>query len=193
MRLALLLALLAAVPAQAQRYDRSGFALGARVYGAGLSVESDGEDETNSGGGLDVRVGYGFNRTVSVFLNVGGARMQPEADAADTYTLGTADLGAQVNLLPSKAVNPYLRLALTGQTAVFDVPGTSEDLEARGGGITAGVGLQVALSRSAQLDFSLDATGGRFTELAFDGESTDNFDAIDSGIARLGVGLTFMP
>ncbi|HEX9951046.1 MAG TPA: outer membrane beta-barrel protein [Rubricoccaceae bacterium] len=192
MRVLLLLALTAAT-AHAQTPDREGFGLGARVYAAGLSVDSDGETETDTGGGLDVRVSYGFNRTVLAFFNLGGARLQPEDDGLDSYILATADLGAQFNILPSNALNPYLRVALTGQTASFDIPGESENLEARGGGLTAGVGLLYAANPKLSLDLSLDATGGQFSELAFDGESTDNFEAIDSGIARFGVGLVFMP
>ena len=178
-------------PARAQAPDREGFGVGARLYGASLSIDIDGYTESASGGGAELRVGYRFNPTVSVFLSAGGATLQPEGENLDAYRFGTADLGAQFNLLPSRALNPYLRAALTGQVAAFDIPGTSDNLEARGGGITLGGGLLYAVSPKLSLDLSLDATGGRFTELVFDGDTTSNFDEIDSGIGRLGFGLVF--
>ena len=197
MRFLLLLAL-SATAVHAQSPDRTGFALGARAFAAGLSNESDGETDTgvrltgtDAGVGLDVRASYGFNRTVSVFFNLGGAQMRPEDPEDVQFVLGVADLGVQFNVLPSSSLNPYLRVALTGQVASFNVAGTNATEDARGGGLTSGVGLLYSVTPQLALDLSLDATGGQFSELVFDGESTDDFEAIDTGIGRLGFGLVY--
>lgn len=55
--------------------------------------------------------------------------------------------------------------------------------------MTAG-GLRHSVSRRLSLDASLDATGGRFTEFAFDGAATDN---VDTGLARVGFGPVIQP
>lgn len=193
----LLLAALVAPEAQAQFYQAptEGFQFGGRLYAAGLGLEDDrGNDDTASGGGLGVRVGYGFSPTVTAFLALEGAQLSPdENDFGDEFALGTVDLGARFNLQPSASVNPYVQLALTGQVAAFDVPGTSETLDLRGGGITLGGGIVYFFSQDVGLDVGVDLTGGRFTEIEFDGEVTDNFDDIDSAIVRLGVGVIWTP
>ncbi len=191
LRLVALVAFLLPAAASAQA-GREGLSLSAHVYAAQLSVEVGGDESSDSGGGLGGEVAYGFTPRLAAFLALGGASMEPE-DGGDGYGLGTADLGLRFNLRPSSRLNPYLQAAVTGQVASFDVPGTSADLEARGGGLTIGGGLLYDLSPSVSFDVALDLTGGRFTELAFDGESTDNFDEIDSGIVRLGVGAVFKP
>lgn len=191
LRVLSLAALLVPAGASAQA-GRDGLSLSATVYAAQLSVDDGSDESSDSGGGIGVEVAYGFTPRLAAFLALGGAAMEPE-DGGEGYGLGTADLGLRFNLRPSSRLNPYLQAAVTGQVASFDVPGTSADLEARGGGLTLGGGLLYDLSPSVAFDVALDVTGGRFTELAFDGESTDNFDEIDSAIVRLGVGLVVKP
>ncbi|MEL6614329.1 MAG: outer membrane beta-barrel protein [Bacteroidota bacterium] len=194
---ALLTAALLAPEASAQYLSSptEGFQFGGRLYGAGLGIEDDrGNDDTASGGGLGVRVGYGFSRTVTAFLSLEGAQLTPdENEFGEEFALGTLDLGARFNLSPSAAVNPYAEVALTGQVAAFDVPGTSETLDLRGGGLTVGGGIVYFFSQDVGLDVGVDLTAGRFTEVEFDGEVTDNFEEIDSGIVRLGFGVVWNP
>ena len=172
-----------------------GFQLGGRLYAAGLGLDGgSGDDETSSGGGLGLRVGYGFSRIVTGFIALEGAGMEPdESQFGQEFGLGTVDLGVRFNLNPAAKLNPYAEVALTGQVASYDVTGTDENLDLRGGGLTLGGGLVYRFSRAVGLDVGLDLTGGQFTQLAFDGETTDNFEAIDSGIARLGVGVVWTP
>ena len=192
LRLSLLSALaLASLPASAQA-DRSGFWIGARLQSTGLSTDNGFDTTTEGGGGVALEAGYAFSRVAGVYLSVGGSAMQGE-DGGEDYTLGSAYLGGRFNLTPSKALNPYLLVGLTGQSAAFDVAGTSADLEVSGGGLYAGVGLDYALSPALSIDGRLTVGGGQFSEISFDGESTDNFDAIDFGVAHLGLGVTFRP
>ena len=175
--------------------DRTGISVGGRLYSAGVSIdlgEFGGDVTSEQGFGAELDLGYGITRTVGVFFNVGGAAING-ADGGDDYGLGTADLGLRFNILPSSSFNPFVQVAATGQAAVFDVDGTSENLELRGGGLTLGLGALYRLSDSVDLDFGIDVTGGAFNEFVFDGESESGFDELPSGIARLGVGLVFRP
>jgi hypothetical protein len=194
MRLAVLVGLtfVLADPAVAQRLQSGFFTVGGRVYAASIAMAAGGPTTTESGGGLEAEVAYAFTKTVSVFLATGAAAIvADEGPGADTYGLGTADLGVKFSILPSSRLSPYVQAALTGQVAAFDVEGTSENLEFRGGGVTLGGGLLYSVSDRVVVDFSVDATGGRFTEVAFDGETPDDFEEIDTGIGRLGVGVVW--
>lgn len=192
--LVLLALCLAALPAAAQSPAGEGLTLGARAFGVGLGYDPVGPDDnvTDSGGGLGVQVGYGVSRSVTLFLTLEGAAMEPDG-GGDGYGLGVADLGARFHLTPSARLVPYLSAALTAQNAAFDVPNTDDDLNASGGGLTLGAGILYGLSRSVALDVGLQATGARFSRLEFAGNSTENFDDIEAAIVRLGIGIVARP
>lgn len=192
LRLFFLLVLVLSSRSTSAQIDRSGFWLGARLQSTGLSTDDGSGTASEGGGGIAVEGGYSFSRVAGIYLSLGGSSMQGE-DGGQDYTLGSAYLGGRFNLTPSKNLNPYLVVGLTGQSAAFDVPGTSSDLEVNGGGLFGGVGLDYAFSKSLSLDGRLTVGGGQFSQITFDGESTDDFDAIDFGVAHLGVGVTFRP
>lgn len=201
--LALLAALAAPLAAQPLPVNASaearteGFFISPRLYAASLTLED--ADETDGGGGLGLRLGYGFNKTVAVFVAFEGAGIDSgEEDIAgvdEDYGLGSFDLGAQFSLLPSNAVNPFLRVGLNGTAAVFDVARLDSDDDPRfsGGGLTLGGGAEFRLSDTLGLEAALDLTGGQFNEIEGFGFSTTNFDEIDFGTARLGLGLVWRP
>ena len=190
------LALFLAVPVSAQ--STTGFFVSPRVYAVGVSVDEN-TDESDGGGGLGLRLGYGFTKTVSVYAAFEGASVDSgEEDlfgVDEDYALGSLDLGAQFNLLPSSSVNPFLRVALNGTTARFDVDNvdSDDDPELRGGGLTLGAGAEFRLSRTLALEAALDVSGGAITEfeafdVTFEGDGDDPY-----GTGRLGVGLVWRP
>ena len=172
--------------------DRSGFALGVGLYVSGISIDTGATEANEVGIGLQADLSYGFTKTVAAFVNLSAASMSPE-DEGKNYALGVADLGARLHLYPSQTFNPYFQVALSGQAAVFEVAGRSENLEYRGGGVTLGVGAHYALTPMADLDFSLDLTGGEFNEIRFNGNSRDDFNPYTSAIARLGIAIVYRP
>ena len=197
MRFILMLALLLCVPVASAQAPTEGFFVGPRVLSAG--VATDGSDNADGGGGLGLRIGYGVTKTVTVFAALEGASIEPGDDGVfqnrEPYALGSFDLGAQFNLLPSSPVNPFLRVALNGTSARYNVEGlsTEDDPEVRGGGLTLGGGTDIRLSRTLALELALDVAGGTIQELEV-GNITIAGNGEDTyATARLGLGLVWRP
>jgi opacity protein-like surface antigen len=185
--LALLMSFLTAAPSSAQvipQYNTSGIQLGAYLTGIGASYE--GGDETDSGGGLTFRIGYGFSR-FSIFAAATGASM----DSGD-YTLAHFDVGGRV-LLADARLRPYLQAAFTGRAAEIDVLG--ENLQIRGAGPSVGGGLEYAFSRTAALDVGLHYTFGKYSEGRLNNGSWEDLGAegMKSSTARFDVGVIWRP
>lgn len=201
---ALALALCLTVPASAQR----GWSFTPSVYGTGIAVED--ADESDEGGGLGLRVGLGLSKTVSLYASTNVARVQSEGAVAgaardvpvanlgpldDEYTLVEGEFGAQFNLLPSGAVNPFFRAGLRGTTAVLDVSGADADDDPRfnGEGLTLGAGVEARLSRKLGVELALEGTGGLFDELQLEDIDFRNFEDVEFGSGRVSLGLVWRP
>ena len=194
MRVLSALALLAvlAAPASAQRSTTSGLFLQLAADGQALNFNEDDFDETDDGGGLALRAGYGVSRVVTLYLGVSGARVDGETNGVinDTYDWTAGELGARFHLLPSARLVPYLDVALRGVAATYD----EADLEFRGGGVAFGGGVAYYVSPSVALDAALRVGGGGFDEVQLGGLSADvDADDFGYGEGRFSVGLTFFP
>lgn len=207
-RLSLLLLVFAitAGPALAQR----GFSLSPHVYGTGLAVGDLDDAETEEGGGLGLRLGLGLSKTVTLYFNAEGARIDADGElyrAVDDlptpglgrldedYMVASGEIGAQFNLLPSNVVNPFLRTGLRGTSIILDERGTDteDDPQLRGGGVTLGGGIEARLSRKLAIEAALEVTGGAFNELETDDIVYRNFEDIEFGEGRVSVGLVWRP
>lgn len=183
--------LAASAHAQAQddfagsQYKTSGVQIGAYLNGTSATYEQG--DETDSGVGLTLRLGYGFGNRLSVFFAATGSSM----DSGD-YTLAHADFGARY-LFADARLRPYVQGAFSGRALRFDFAG--ETLEARGAAPTVGAGLEYGLGRSAALDVGLNYTFGNYNEGRLSGGSWEDLgeDRIESGSARVDVGVVWRP
>lgn len=156
----------------------------------GLSVDRD-NDDTDRGGGMGLRVGYGFTPTFSMYLGLTGARMEIREDRNDTYGLGVAELGTRLHFgRKLKSPTFYLDIALQGVVAQADEP----DISFSGGGLGIGGGLLVFVGQKLALDFGLRGSAGNFSEFRV-GNLTVNIDEEDVryGVGRLSVGITWFP
>lgn len=193
MRTALALVLLAAAaaPASAQSTTR-GLFLQVSADGQSLNFNEDDFRETDGGGGLALRAGYGLSRVVTLYAGVSGAQVDGETNGVinDTYDWTAGELGARLHLLPSARLIPYLDVALRGVAATYD----EADLEFRGGGIAFGGGLAYYVTPSVALDAALRLGGGGFDEVQGGALSLDvDPDDFGYGEGRLSVGLTVFP
>lgn len=192
--LASLLLLFIAAEAHAQRGSNTqGIYLNVHLNGTSISYDEDEfflQDDSHSGGGGGIEIGYGVTRLVTLYLGLNGSSISTDA-VEDAYTLAHVDLGAQFNFGAgrNRAV-PYADVALTARQATIGLVG--DDLEIRGGGITLGGGLRYYLSRVLALDGGLALTFGTFSEIER-GRVTIEIDDFSAVSARLAVGLSWYP
>lgn len=193
---AVALLLLAPAVLSAQQSTTRGFSVGAHLQGSGLAVE---QDDASTGGGLGVRVGYGFNRIITGFIQVDGSVIDIEAGGAvvGQWALAHADIGARFHFANSlRRWVPYLEASVGARTVGIDDAQLDGELFERvtfsGGAFTFGGGISTYLKPSLALDVSLKLTSGQFTEFDVGNAAIRNLD-IDARSTRFGVGLVWWP
>jgi hypothetical protein len=183
----------------AAQSDNSGLML--NLHLAGDAISSTGADaETESGGGLGVAIGYGFNDRIVLFLNIDAAAIEYDDDNVDapddSYDAVTGDLGVRMNFgNEGMKLRPYINAAFTGLAAVEEYDLAGEDVESTiaGGGLTIGGGLQYFFSPRLALDLGLQATQGAFTTVTIDDEDEDLDEGIAFTSSRVQLGVTWHP
>ena len=169
------------------RSSPTGLFLGAHLNGSALSVED--ADEVESGGGIGLLVGWGFNRSATIYLGMDGASMSASGED-DAYTLGHGDLGVRVRFGgQEKAALFYLDGAVSGRVARYDIAGSNLDFS--GSGITLGGGLEYFFSPAFALDVALKFTFGKFDEASYQGDS-ETID-VSATSTRFNVGVSWFP
>lgn len=180
----------------AQSSSTSGFMLNAHLSGTGISGTVD-ASELQSGGGIGLAVGYGFNERVTLFLNVDGAVLEyVEGDQADgddgKYNVSTADLGLRINFgSESRKLRPYLNTGFTGVVQSDEADGFESSVS--GGGLLLGAGLQYFFTPSLAFDGALNLTTGSFTTFEINDEEADLDEGVGFNHSRLQLGVTWHP
>jgi len=148
--------------------------------------------ETDSGGGLTLRAGWGVSPLVTLYAGVTGATIDGDTNGItdDAYSFGGGELGVRLNFRSGRSLIPYANVALRGVAATED----DLDLEFRGGGITLGGGVAYYVTPAIAIDAGLHFGGGRFNEVQV-GDLTADIDSDDFGYGegRLSFGLSFYP
>lgn len=174
------------------RAGAKGFSLGVGLNGSGIKSEDLSDDETDSGGGIQFGLGWGFTPKLMLFLDGAGASISSEDGS---WILAHADLGLRyVFASPSRAFAPYVEGALTGWSGSQDdvrfLGAQPNDLEISGGGASLGGGFYYYFSRLTALNVGLRWTSGEFTTVKFGNITVDGLDA-DATSTRFNVGLTW--
>lgn len=183
------------LPARAQESTTRGFALGAHLSAASLEVGD--QDRSNAGGG-GVFVGYGLNRTITVFLQLDGAQFDVQnTDVEGTWTMGHGDLGVRFHFANSlRSWVPYLQVALSGRAvSVADAVVNQQaetDVSFTGGALSLGGGLLVYLKQTFALDLQLAWSGGEFTDVTVGNVTVGGLN-IDAQSSRFNVGVAWWP
>lgn len=188
---------LSASPLRAQESTTRGFVLGAHLGGASLAVE--GSDRSNGGGG-GLFVGYGLNRSFTLFLQLDGSsvdvRNQPDVEGS--WSIGHADLGVRYHFANSlRSWVPYLQAAFTGRAVqVKDLPPGSvfqdSEIEFSGGAFTLGGGIMLYPSQTFAFDLGLLFSGGEFSDITV-GQTTQGGLDIDASSSRFNLGIVWWP
>lgn len=180
----------------AQGSTTRGLSLGAHLMVTSLEVENG---DRSGGGGFGLRVGYGFNRIVTGFVNLDGSRVEVEEGqgVGGEWDLAHAEVGARFHFANSlRRWVPFLEVSAGARTvSVADAQVNGQaagDLSFSGPAITFGGGLSAYLTRRVALDVSLKVTGGQFNKVDVGPVSVNNLD-IDASSARIGIGFTWWP
>lgn len=200
-----LASLIAAAPAAAQPVagtfgaasSTKGFFLGAHLNGTALSAE-DLSDDTESGGGLGVQVGYGFTPRLALVLDGTGARFDVDGEE---FTVAHFDVALRYAFTgQTRRFVPFLELGYSGRAAaqedvtffLDDGSTVTGDLELSGTGFTFGGGLQYYVSPKVAIGAGVKWTTGEFDTVKFDDVSVSDL-GIDAMSARVNLGLTWYP
>jgi hypothetical protein len=187
--------LFSSAPALSQESTTRGFTLGGHISAATITPE-DGDRSNAGGGGLFF--GYGFNRTVQLFLQLDGAEFDVEdADVEGKWTMGHGDLGVRFHFANSlRSWVPYLQAALSARGVSVDdavVNGNPEtDVGFYGGAFSLGGGILFYFNETFAAELQLIGSGGRFTEIKVDNVTVSGLE-IDATSGRFNIGVSWWP
>ncbi len=217
--LACALVLFATAPAQAQLSKTQGFQIGASVYGNGITIDFDNseadfgqgavleldEDTDFNGGGLGLRIGYGFSPLFTLYADLGGGAVDFADDGDDDgsdNTSGYLEIGGEFSFgAPDQQWVPFVNVALQGFS--FRTEGDDDDLDGSltlsGGGLKVGGGVNYFFTPQFAARLSLDLGGGALTRIDVDADLggglrfEDDADLDDASYTtgRLHLGVTY--
>jgi hypothetical protein len=186
---------MAATPAAAQRSTTRGFNIGAHLQAASLKVE---DDEPSGGGGAGIRVGYGFNRTLTGYVELDGITFDVEnPELEGEWTMGQVDFGLRYNFANSqRRLIPFLDAAIGGRAvSVEDATSEGEDagkVTFSGGAFSLGGGVSFFTSEKFAVETLVKFTGGKFEQIDVGDVSVRNLD-IDASSFRFKLGVSWWP
>lgn len=185
-----------ATAVQAQESTTRGFNVGLHFSGASLDVEGDGDRHNAGGAGLIL--GYGFNRTIELFLQLDAAEFDvDDAEVEGKWAMGHADLGVRFHFANSlRTWVPYLQAAVGGRAVGVDdaiVEGTPEtDVGFFGGAFTLGGGIMFYFNQTLAADLQLAWSNGEFTEVRVNDVTVSGLE-IEAQSTRFNVGISWWP
>jgi hypothetical protein len=183
--------------AQAQESTTRGFVIGAHLGGASLTVEDS--DRSNGGGG-GIVVGYGLNRSFTLFVQLDGSSVdvRNQEDVEGSWGIAHADFGVRYHFANSlRSWVPYLQGAFTARAVrVTDLPPGSlfsdQEVEFSGGAFTLGGGIMLYPSQTFAFDLGLLFSGGEFTDVTV-GQTTQGGLDLDASSSRFNLGIVWWP
>ena len=176
-----------------ERVNTRGLSIGAHMNGSSIKVE---DADQESGGGLGLRVGYGFTPMFSAYIGSDVAKVSvPESLGDGDFLLTHAELGMRANFVGARSWMPYLDLSIGQRMAsaeVDDGAGNTSDHELSGMSFGFGGGVQWFFSPSFALDLGLKYTMGEFSEYKIDNVTLSGGE-LDAKSTRLNVGFSWSP
>jgi hypothetical protein len=187
----------AAGPVGAQMSTTRGFNLGAHLSGGSLRPE--GGDRSNAGGG-GLHVGYGFNRSFQLLLQLDGAEFEVDETAVDgDWRMVHADLALRYHFANSlRRWVPYLQGGISLRRAHVDdaeIDRVSQTGRVRliGGALLLGGGLLVYVGETLALEAQLAFAGGDYTEAEIDDVQYRLSQPYTARTARFNLGVSWWP
>lgn len=193
--LAAIAAGMAATPVLAQRSTTRGFTVGAHLQGASLTVE---DDDPAGGGGAGLRVGYGFNRKLTGYIEADGITFDVDnPEFGGEWTMGHLDLGLRYNFANSlRRWIPFLEAAVGGRTVRLEDATVEGDsigtLTFSGGALSVGGGLGFFVREKLAIETLVKFSGGTFEQIDVGNVSVNDLD-IEASSFRFKVGVAWWP
>jgi hypothetical protein len=188
---------LAPVSARAQKSNTQGFMANLHLSGASITPPKvEGEDnETGSGGGAGVRLGWGFSPNFTIYADLDAAKVTFDKTDGD-FALAHIDFAVSYNFLSSsRKLRPYVEVgySVIALGATLKNPGSPDaDYVQGGGGWVAGGGINYFFSRSAALNLGLDIGSAKFEDAEIDKTKIADTGG-NATTARINLGLTWYP
>lgn len=192
-------ALIPATDASAQSSTTRGLLVGAHLGAATFNPEND--DRSNAGG-AGIRVGYGVNRSLTLFIQADAAAFDVETqddDLTGTWSMAHADLGLRYHFANSlRRWVPYLQGSLSARAVnLTDIPEGSafagEEVSFTGGAVTLGGGVMFYTSQSFAVDLGLLFSGGKFTDVTVGNTTQTDLVDLDAQTTRINLGVSWWP
>ncbi len=194
--LVLLATLTTSAPLIAQESTTRGFNVG--VHLSGQSITPEDGDRSNAGG-AGLFLGYGFNRTIQLFLQFDGGEFDVQNAAVEgDWAMAHGDLGVRFHFANSlRSWVPYLQAALSGRAVsvsngALNQVTQSEDITLSGAAFTVGGGILFYFNETLAADLQLALSGGRFTDVKV-GTVTYNNAEVDAQSTRFNIGVSWWP
>ncbi|MGH9889631.1 MAG: outer membrane beta-barrel protein [bacterium] len=179
---------LAAGQMGAQKSRGAGVFLGGGLDGSSIVVYGD-PTVQESGGGVDLTLGYGFSPHWSLYTELNASQMT--AAGGGDYSLAHFDLGTRVHFRAGPhTVVPFLQIAITGRATVSHFGGTTNT--SSGGGISLGTGLNVHFTPAVALSTAIMWTLGSFDTFKVDDRTFDGSTVV-AGSTRVHFGVVWFP
>jgi len=185
-------------PIAAQESTTRGLHLGAHLQAVSLQPQ---DADPVGEGGIGVRVGYGINRIITLYLEADGVEMEagnPET-VSGTWSLAHLDFGARFHFANSlRRWVPFLEVAIgSRRVSVEDAQFLNQDVgtaKISGGSFSVGCGVYAYFTETVALDVGLKAASGGFTEFEVGSISLSGLDFdLDAQSTRFKVGIVWWP
>lgn len=177
-----------------QAFNTKGLFVNVHASGTGMQVV---EDETDSGAGLGASVGYGINKTATLYVKGHVSDMSVEDEATlrrvadENYDLAHFDLGVRLNKGISQRGALYGGVALGGVASSYDARTVATDAVLRGFSVTGEAGFMYFVAPRVALDIGLNLSAGRHSTL--DAEGRTESVELDTRSARINAGISIYP
>lgn len=177
---------IAALPSVANAQDKSrseGFYLGGSYEGNGVAFE---DEDTDSGAGFGVTVGYGFNPKLSIYGHLSSASV-----GDDDYGVGHFDIGTRVHFrAPANTVVPFIQAGLSSRAVRQDFG--LDEIEGSGLGFAIGGGINAHFNPALAFNAGVVWSVGNIGDFKLNGNSA-GLDSAGMTTARVQVGLVWFP
>ena len=171
--------------------DEKGFSLGLKFMGSSLHADDQADEEffiKDDGGGVQLDIGYRFNRTFMVELCLGGANHETSDQAIDAR-FEVVQIFGYYRFSPGRAFRPYLKGGFGGYG--LHIEEGPVEFRVKGGGVAFGGGFRYFFAPYFSLGLDLSMNMIQYDTAAVDIEGFSYEWEIDECGSMTSLAITF--